>query len=170
MKKEIIKIKGDLISLAKAGEFDVIAHGCNCFCTMGAGLAPQMAKEFGCDKFPMESEDQIGNINKLGCIDYKKFKRPHPQGLRLAHPLYVVNCYSQYGFGLNHKKGTAHPLEYEALAMCFRKMNYEFKGMHIGLPWIGCGLAGGSREKVAELIEKIFTDCTVTIVNYNGTA
>ena len=32
-------IKGNLISLALAGEFEVIIHGCNCFCTMGAGIA-----------------------------------------------------------------------------------------------------------------------------------
>ena len=28
-------IEGNLISLAKAGQFDVIVQGCNCFCTMG---------------------------------------------------------------------------------------------------------------------------------------
>jgi O-acetyl-ADP-ribose deacetylase (regulator of RNase III) len=28
-------IKGDLIQLAKDGKFDLIVHGCNCFCTMG---------------------------------------------------------------------------------------------------------------------------------------
>lgn len=33
-------IKGDLIQLALANEFDVIIHGCNCFCTMGKGIAP----------------------------------------------------------------------------------------------------------------------------------
>ena len=32
-------IKGDLIKLAQKGKFDIIAHGCNCFCTMGAGIA-----------------------------------------------------------------------------------------------------------------------------------
>ena len=47
-------IDGDLIRLAKQGTFDVIAHGCNCFCTMGAGIAPQMAEAFGCDEFDME--------------------------------------------------------------------------------------------------------------------
>jgi len=45
------EIEGDLIVLAKEGKFDVIAHGCNCQCIMGAGLAPQMAKAFGADKF-----------------------------------------------------------------------------------------------------------------------
>lgn len=28
-------INDDLIDLAKNGNFDVIIHGCNCFCTMG---------------------------------------------------------------------------------------------------------------------------------------
>jgi O-acetyl-ADP-ribose deacetylase (regulator of RNase III) len=35
-------VDGDLIKLALKGEFDVIVHGCNCFCQMGAGIAPQM--------------------------------------------------------------------------------------------------------------------------------
>ena len=32
-------IEGDLLLLALAGHFDVIVHGCNCQCTMGAGVA-----------------------------------------------------------------------------------------------------------------------------------
>lgn len=32
-------IKGDLIALVLEGRFDVIVHGCNCMCVMGAGLA-----------------------------------------------------------------------------------------------------------------------------------
>ena len=32
-------IQGDLLQLAKQGDFDVIIQGCNCFCTMGAGIA-----------------------------------------------------------------------------------------------------------------------------------
>lgn len=35
------RIEGDLIKLALAGEFDVVVHGCNCFCKMGAGFAKQ---------------------------------------------------------------------------------------------------------------------------------
>ena len=35
-------IKGDLIKLAQDGEFDVIVHGCNCMCTMSAGIAKQI--------------------------------------------------------------------------------------------------------------------------------
>ena len=40
------EIQGDLIKLAIAGEFNVIAHGCNCMQNMGAGIAKQIAKKF----------------------------------------------------------------------------------------------------------------------------
>ena len=30
---EYQEIEGDLIKLAQEGKFDVIAHGCNCFCS-----------------------------------------------------------------------------------------------------------------------------------------
>ena len=46
-------IKGDLIALANQGHFEVITHGCNCFCTMGAGIAVPMKQNFKCDQFPM---------------------------------------------------------------------------------------------------------------------
>jgi O-acetyl-ADP-ribose deacetylase (regulator of RNase III) len=39
-------VKGNIITLAKEGEFDVIAHGCNCFCNFGAGLARDIKREF----------------------------------------------------------------------------------------------------------------------------
>ena len=42
---KLIHIKGDLIKLAQAGEFDVIVQGCNCFNTMGSGLAKQIKAE-----------------------------------------------------------------------------------------------------------------------------
>jgi O-acetyl-ADP-ribose deacetylase (regulator of RNase III) len=38
--------EGDLIKKAKEGEFDLIVHGCNCFCTMGGGIAKGIKREF----------------------------------------------------------------------------------------------------------------------------
>lgn len=148
-------IKGDLIKLALAGEFDVIAHGCNCFCQMGAGIAPQMARAFGANHFRLEKRSYEGDYNKLGQIDWDDTMRP-----------IVVNAYTQYGFGRNHSNGTDIPLDYEALTLCMRKINHQFKGKHIGLPQIGCGLAGGDWNKVSQIIEKELKDCTVTIVIY----
>lgn len=170
------EVEGNLILMALEGKFDVIAHGCNCQCTMGAGLAPQMVKAFGCDKFEMELltiEEQDdsgafvkvltnnkGNINKLGQIDYETkylwFKHPMKKddefsvamdpmtvGQSDVKKLIVVNAYTQFMYGVNHTDGVSKPLDYEALTLCLRKINHIFKGKHIGLPLIGCHLAGG---------------------------
>lgn len=146
------EVKGDLIDLAKKGTFDVVAHGCNCFCTMGAGIAPQMAYAFGCDKFPLEAEEYSGLESKLGAIDYKTIDNN-------GKPLTVVNAYTQYGFG-------GRPFDYSAFAKIVDTMNNEFKGKHIGLPKIGAGLAGGSWPVIKAIIHEGLKDCKVTVVNY----
>lgn len=166
------EIKGDLIEYAKQGIFDVIAHGCNCHSTMGAGLAPQMAKTFGCDKFEMEL---IGSdINKLGNIDYQTFvlgenviwSLEDAKNNRNEPELTVVNAYTQYNYGRNHSDGVLRPIDYEALTLCLRKMNMVFQGKRIGLPMIGAGLAGGDWDHIKYLIQKELRDCQVTIVIY----
>jgi O-acetyl-ADP-ribose deacetylase (regulator of RNase III) len=146
------EVKGDLIDLAKKGYFDVVAHGCNCFCAMGAGIAPQMAKAFGCDTFPMEASQHSGNTDKLGTFDYKVLK---VDGKDLA----VVNAYTQYGTG-------GKPFDYIAFEKIAQDMNKVFKGKHVGLPKIGAGLAGGDWKVISDIIKKEFTDCKVTIVKY----
>lgn len=158
------EVKGNLITLAKQGEFDVIAHGCNCFCVMGAGLAPQMAVAFGCDKFPMEHEDYRGDINKLGTIDFGL--QHYPGSKKFESGFYVVNAYTQYSFGSNHPDGVKDPVDYDAITICMRKINHIFKGLHIGLPLIGAGLAGGDWEIIKTIIKQELKDCQVTIVHY----
>lgn len=161
----VTEIQGDLITLAKQGYFNggAIAHGCNCFCEMGAGIAPQMAKFSGCDKFQLEGKEYKGDIHKLGRIEFN-----HTWNKDLPIDLYVINCYTQYGFGKNHKGGTDIPLDYDALSLCMTKINHLFKGKHIGLPQIGCGLAGGDWSIVKSIIEKRLKDCEVTIVIYEN--
>ena len=165
-------IKGNLIDLAESGEFDVIAHGCNCFNTQGAGIAKAMAKNFNTSNFPMETQGR-GDYNKLGQIDYQEFS----EGLfgKLGQTrwrgdnkygfnnhitkLIVVNCYTQYRYGTNTRQ-----LDYEALTLCFKKLNHIFKGKKLGLPWIGCGLAGGDKNRVKEIMIETLSDVDLTIV------
>jgi O-acetyl-ADP-ribose deacetylase (regulator of RNase III) len=190
------EIEGDLIKLATQGTFDVITHGCNCFCTMGAGIAPQMAETFGCDNFKMEmlsymecdeegnewkeETDNRGNINKLGTIDWQKqyiwFKHPMSKepvvmnhrtvGQPDTQPIIVVNSYTQYNYGVNHKDGTFKPIDYDALTMCMRKINHQFKGKHIGMPKIGAGLAGGDWNQIEAIINHELKDMKISVVVY----
>lgn len=146
---------GNLISLAKEGHFDVITHGCNCFCTMGAGIAVPMKIEFGCDRFKMEDIKLRGNINKLGTIDYE-----------MRGEMAVVNSYTQYRYGRNHADGDQRPVDYEAIALCMRKINHIFKGKTIGVPKIGAGLAGGDWSRIRKILETELKDMDVWVVNY----
>jgi len=172
------EIEGNLITLALEGMFDVIAHGCNCQCKMGAGLAPQMAEAFGCDEFEMENSQYKADINKLGTIDYEEFAwQRHTNkwlrnwkyilGITDNKRLFVVNAYTQFMYGTNHADGVSKPLDYEALTLCLRKMNHIFKGKHIGLPYvIGCGLAGGNIKTVINIIKKELCNMDVTMVKF----
>lgn len=168
------EVNGNIITLALGGNFDVIAHGCNCLSTMGAGLAPQMAKVFGCDKFEMELQGPT--IEKLGNIDYQTFvlgenaiwSVDEYKNNRDEPEVTVVNAYTQYKYGRNHSDGVSRPIDYEALALCMRKMNTIFKGLHIGLPQIGAGLAGGDWNRIKEIIIEELNDCIVTVVIFNG--
>lgn len=166
--------KGDLIKLAKDGHFDVITHGCNCFCTMGAGIAVPMKENFFCDMFEMEDPKYKGDINKLGTIDYDYItdKGDH---LRISNPndqytgdilVTVVNSYTQYRYGRNHADGDSNPVDYEAIALCMRKINHTFKGKTLGLPMIGAGLAGGDWSRIKKIINKELRDMDVWIVEY----
>lgn len=149
------EVNGNLIELARKGEFDVISHGCNCFNNMGAGIAVAMTRAFGCDQFRLEGPAYIADMNKLGQIDFEE------KGITPEKSIYVVNSYTQYIPSVAKK-----PLDYEALTLCMRKINHRFKGMHIGLPKIGAGLAGGDWNRIREIIQRELSDCDVTVVIY----
>jgi hypothetical protein len=116
------EIKGDLIELALKGEFDVIAHGCNCFCTMGAGIAVAMKNTFGCDRFELEKEEYKGNIDKLGTIQYRNRIVNTSTGqvsitsfAPIKFPsvyVTIVNAYTQYHYGKNHSDGKKNHFAY----------------------------------------------------------
>lgn len=147
----------NLIDAALKGHINVIAHGCNCFCTQKKGLAKEMSNFFDTDKFPMESDDSMGDINKLGCINFKLKGSDNEN-----YNVWVVNMYTQYHWATHSPYGI--PLDYDALRLCFRKLNQEFKGHAIGIPGlIGCGLAKGDPEIVKNIINEETCNCQIII-------
>lgn len=152
-------IKGNLIDIAKEGCFDVIAHGCNCFCAQHSGIAFQMVKEFNTDDYrvyKLEDKSLTGDINKLGQIEAGRCSVAYK-----SKEIDVVNCYTQYLMGTDKRH-----LDYDALRLCMRKLNHYYKGKKIGLPKIGCGLAGGDWSIVKEIIETELINCKVTVVEF----
>jgi len=62
------EIHGNLLQLALAGRFDVIIHGCNCQCTMGAGIAKQIKAQFP-EAYKADLRTVKGAEEKLGPVN-----------------------------------------------------------------------------------------------------
>ena len=63
-------IQGNLIHLVQNGEFDLIVHGCNWICTMGAGIAKEIKSAFRGLCRPFRAWNPVGDGTQgvaLGC-------------------------------------------------------------------------------------------------------
>lgn len=143
-------IDGDLVRDAE--KYEVIAHCCNCFCTMGAGIAPQIKHKFP-EAYEVDCETTKGDINKLGTISYTKKSTP-----------IVVNLYGQFDY--TGRRSGKMDLDYDALRRALRAMKEKFTGKTFGLPMIGAGLAGGDWNVIEKIIADEMLGEYVTIVNY----
>lgn len=133
----LIHSSGDLLAQAEKGKYHVIVHGCNCFCTMGAGIAKQIR-----DKFPRayaaDKATKSGDKSKLGTYSVSKGKK-----------FDVINAYTQYDYRGNVKD----LFEYEAFQTILDKLLVEYPGKRFGFPYIGMGLAGGDKERIVGMLE-----------------
>ncbi len=149
-------IKGNLVSLTRDGKFDVIVHGCNCFNTMGKGIALDIKNYFRY-AFDVDCSTIKGDIKKLGtytsatCFIGGKDK------------IAIVNAYTQFDYWSN---GVL--VDYEAIEKIFKQLAIDFKGKHIAYHAIGAGLAKGDWEKISSIIDNAFADVEHTYVIWDG--
>jgi O-acetyl-ADP-ribose deacetylase (regulator of RNase III) len=133
--------KGDLIQKARAGEFDVIVHGCNCFCTMGAGIAKTIKQVFPA-AYQADLATVAGDRAKLGSYSAASVEAA-------AKPLIILNAYTQY-----HWRGSGRLADYEAIKQVFRQVKQAYTGKRIGYPAIGAGLAKGDWGIISAIINE----------------
>ena len=148
-------IHGDLIQLALDGEFDVIIHGCNCQCTMGAGIARSIKNTFP-EAFQADMETTKGDRDKLGTISTATMERN-------GNTITIVNGYTQF-----HWRGSGVFVDYDAIRDVFAAVKSRFPGQRIGYPRIGAGLAGGDWEKIEKIIVRELDGENHTLVEYSG--
>ena len=146
-------ISGNLIQLAKDGQFDLIAHGCNCFCTMGAGIAKAVKDVFPV-AFQADEATKRGDRAKLGTCSSAEI------ALRTSS-LIVVNAYTQFDW-----RGRGTKVDYAAVRSCMEWIKKQYPGKRIGLPRIGAGLAGGDWPTIAAIIQQELVGEDVTLVEY----
>ena len=137
--------RGDLLALTRAGEFDLIIHGCNCQCTMGAGIAKQIREHFpaawAADRATGPSAAKLGTISSatvsLG-----------------DRELTIINGYTQ-----NHWHGLGVLVDYGALAQVMATVRERYGDRRIGYPKIGAGLARGHWPTIAAIIDRELAGC-----------
>ena len=149
-------IHGDIIRLAKEGAFDVIAHGCNCFHTMGGGLAAQVKRHFP-EAYEADLETAYGDRAKLGTCSIAVAATPSGE-------VTIVNAYTQF----QPSMGGGVDVDYDAVrhAMVWLKAHYTRR--RIGLPQIGAGLAGGDWNRIQAIMADELGDEDVSIVIFSG--
>lgn len=134
--------KGNLIDMAEAGDFHIIVQGCNCFNTMGGGIAREIAERYphvaAVDRKTVRGDyTKLGNwtsenvILKNGTITFD-----------------IINAYTQY----NMSRGD-DVFEYAAFELILKKLAHKYPTCDFGLPYIGMGLAGGNKNWIIPMIE-----------------
>ncbi len=146
-------VKGDLIELTLAGHFDVIIHGCNSFCTMGAGIAKLIRENFP-EAFKADLKTGRADQNKLGTYSLAKIEKNGKNFM-------VINAYTQYDYA-----GHGVLVDYKAVKNIFFSIKNDFTGKRIGYPKIGAGLAKGDWSIISKIIDKELNGEDHTLVEY----
>lgn len=150
--KENIKIiKKDLLE-SDAG---IIAHQVNIEGIMGAGVALAIKNKYkkAFDKYHMlcvsdvwkkQSKNLLGYCQSVAC-----------EGKT------VVNMFAE---SLNVNIEGNRKTDYDALRSCFKKLNKQYSGQKVAIPYqIGCGLGGGDWNYVFNIIKEECTDIELEI-------
>lgn len=148
-------LRGDLLQLALDGAFDVIVHGCNCQCEMGAGIALGIRKLFP-EAWFADRATARGNAAKLGTLSWAEI-------VRGARRFVVVNAYTQFPWS-----GRGVVADYAAIRSAMRDVKARFSGRRIGYPKIGAGSAHGDWSVIAAIIDEELAGEDHTCVEYLG--
>lgn len=150
-------VQGDLIQLALDGAFDVIIHGCNCQCAMGAGIAKTIKKRLP-EAYEADCETEKADRGKMGQYSKALIQRAGVQ-------VVVVNAYTQF-----HWRGRGVLVDYDALRSVMRAVKGEFSGQRIAYPKIGAGFAKGDWTQIAQIINEELAGENHTLVEFQAKA
>lgn len=155
-------VKGDLFELAESGVFDVVVHGCNCFNTMGSGIANTVRTVYP-DAYAEDCKTVRGDHKKVGTYTSALVGN--------NSKFVIVNAYTQYRY--NPSSERVDLFEYAGFESILNSLLLTFPGKRFGFPMIGMDRAGGDKARILSLIQK-FSDAihstggTATMVEYTG--
>ena len=151
----ITYVKGDATEVR--GGRGIIAHVCNNAGGWGLGFVLAVSRrwpeperryrQWFKDKYEADS-----GVFKLGQVQFVSWG---------SGDIWVANMVAQDGYGT----GGRIPLQYDALEECLNDVAHEAKArkMHVQMPRIGCGLAGGTWAEVGPIVERALAGLDVYV-------
>ncbi|MEG1311737.1 MAG: macro domain-containing protein [Romboutsia sp.] len=142
--------QGDIFADSK--NWDAFIHGCNCFTTMGGGIARIVKQEFP-EAYKTDLKTLSGDRSKVGT-----FTSVHTKNK------WIINAYTQYHFAAKGQD----VFEYEGFRKILKsvvtiiKSNYK-TDYTLAMPKIGAGLAGGNWDDIYDIIVEECKDINVII-------
>lgn len=151
-------IKGNLLKMFKDDQFEMIVHGCNCFHTMGAGIAGQINRMFP-EAFKADKQSRYGDAQKMGQYTFAWT----PFGM-------IVNGYTQFQPGRESKLRLNRAVG-EVFCRLSLEAQVHYPGkelIEVGIPQIGAGIAGGDWPVLESIIDGVSDGLSIVVVEYDG--
>lgn len=152
-------IKGDATSPQAKG-MKILPHIVNTENKWGRGYVLAISKRW---KQPEIEYHKWASGNGLQGVP---FALGSVQFIKVEPYVIVANMIAQKGI----KTGSSGPpIRYDALITCLKKVLAEAVklGASIHMPWVGCGLAGGSKNKIQSILQDIFGDSKILAIVYS---
>ncbi|MGA4688488.1 MULTISPECIES: macro domain-containing protein [Micromonospora] len=150
-------VRGDATSPQAKGP-KIVAHVCNDLGGWGKGFVLAVSR-----RWPEPERDyrewhrhRAGNDFGLGAVRL----------VRVAPDVWVANMVGQRGM----RRGSAGPpIRYDAVERCLATVadHAEELGASVHMPRIGCGLAGGSWQRIEPLIRRALSDRGIPVTVYD---
>lgn len=161
-------IQGDLFD--PIHNFDALAQGVNTLGKMGAGIAVPFSQ-----KWPDMYEDYKERCQKFGPAlgGLVHITRPSlvfdsiEQTEECGAPTLVVDydgpaIYNMFSQIMPGRNGDYRLLQQAAITVLFDAEEMEYE--RVGLPWIGCGIAGLEKHNVEPIFKQVFGDSEVDFI------
>lgn len=155
----IKEVSGNLVSMFLDRQVNMI-HGCNCFCTMGRGIALEVRNRVPL-LYEADRRTIAGSKEKLGHFTYT-----------LIDDMVGINAYTQYHFA-RPIPGTSRMVDYDAVRQVFRRIDSMFGQKPVndkpfGIPLIGAGLAKGDWSVISKIIDDETPSLDIILVHFEG--
>jgi O-acetyl-ADP-ribose deacetylase (regulator of RNase III) len=153
----------------------IIAHVCNDVGGWGAGFVLAVSRRWRKPETSYRRWYRDGSYPNVSGKNWN-FELGRVQFICVGEDVYVANMLAQKGYGSasvdqHRTENFSVPLRYDALSTCLSLVDAEAgrRGASVHMPRIGCGLAGGTWDRVEPIIQSALSSRDVFVYDLGAT-